>query len=160
MLLISLFVGKKGTENDGAVLLSSPSLTATIGFLPYLTQLARRPAALKYTGIYDLLPGEVKSFLDRCDARDKTETLKILAQLSWETDFTRATEALKTALGYGAEDADSILAIFSRQNSQVLELDPLVLSQSTPRMPSFRTRVDQYDRLFLKGGKGLEAADC
>ena len=133
----------------------------SMDWLPYLSQLARRPAALKYTGIYDLLPNEVKSFLiDRCDARSKRETLKVLAQLSRETDFTRATEALKTALGYGATDVDSILATFSSLNSQVLELDPLVLPKSAPRLPSFPARVNQYDRLFLKGGSALEAADC
>jgi hypothetical protein len=83
----------------------------------------------------------------------------MLAQLSRETDFYRAAEALKTALSYGAKDTDSILATFTRLNSQVLELDPLVLPRNVPRMPPFQARVDHYDRLFLKGGKTREAAD-
>lgn len=81
----------------------------------------------------------------------------MLAELSRETDFTRAAGALETALRYGASDIDSILATFNCMNSQVVELDPLVLPPSTPQMPSFHPQVDQYDRLFLKGGKGLEA---
>ncbi|MFZ5898941.1 MAG: Mu transposase domain-containing protein, partial [Bacillota bacterium] len=131
----------------------------SMDWLPYLTQLARRPAALKYTGIYNLLPGEVKTFLDRCDGRGKRETLQVLARLSREADFTRATEALKAALDYGAKDVDSILATFSRLNSQVLELDPLVLPNSVPQMPSCRPRIDHYDR-FLKGGRNLETTNC
>lgn len=34
----------------------------SMDWLPYLNQLARRPAALKYTGIYDLLPSTVRFF--------------------------------------------------------------------------------------------------
>jgi hypothetical protein len=114
---------------------------------------------LKYTGIYDLLPGRVRSFLDECDARGKRDILGVLATLSRKTDFTRAARALETALDYGAGDTDSILATFNRMNSQVVELDPLVLPPSTPQMPSVRPQVDQYDRFFLKGGEGLEASD-
>jgi len=124
----------------------------SMDWLPYLDQLARRPAALKYTGIYDLLPEKVRSFLDQLSARGKRETLKVLAALSRETDFTRATKALETALSYGAGDPDSILATFNRINSQVVELDPLVLPPSTPRIPAVHPRVDQYDRFFLKEG--------
>lgn len=131
----------------------------SMDWLPYLNQLARRPAALKYTGIYDLLPSTVRSFLDECNARGKGETLRVLAELSRETDFIQATGALETALRYGVGDTDSILAIFNRINSKVVELDPLVLPPSTPRMPSVHPQVDQYDRLFLKGGTGLEAKD-
>ena len=121
-------------------------------WLPYLNQLARRPAALKYTGVYDLLPKKVRSFLDQCDTRGKGETLRVLAKLSRETDFTRAAKALEAALNYGAADTDSILATFNRMNSQVTELDPLILPPSIPQMPSVRPQVDQYDQLFLKGG--------
>ncbi len=131
----------------------------SMDWLPYLNQLARRPAALKYTGIYDLLPGKVRSFLDVCDARGKRDILGVLATLSRDTDFTRAAMALETALDYGAGDTDSILATFNRMNSQVVELDPLVLPPSTPQMPPVRPQVDQYDRLFLKGGAGLETGD-
>ena len=70
----------------------------SMDWLPYLNQLARRPSALKYTGIYDLLPEKVRSFLDKCDARGKGKTLKVLAALSRETDFTRAAEALELSL--------------------------------------------------------------
>jgi transposase len=129
-------------------------------WLPYLTQLANRPAALKYTGVYDLLPLDVKAFLDQCDHRAKKETLQTLARLSREADFTRATAALRAALDCGTGDVDSILATFSRLNSQVLELAPLVLPHSVPGMPSATSRVDLYDQLFLKGGQTIESADC
>lgn len=124
----------------------------SMDWLPYLTQLSKRPAALKYSGVYDLLPLDVQAFLDQCDHRGKKETLQVLARLSREADFTRATEALRAALDHDTGDVDSILATFSRLNSQVLELAPLVLPHSVPGMPPATPRVDLYDHLFLKGG--------
>jgi transposase len=37
-----------------------------MNWLPYLTQLSRRPMALKYSGIYKLLPEPVQLFFDSC----------------------------------------------------------------------------------------------
>ena len=121
-------------------------------WLPYLTQLARRPSALKYTGIYQLLPEAVQKFLTTCDRQTKKETLKILAKLSEESGFDKATEALKVTLEHGACDTDSLLAMFARLNSDILNLDPLTLSTNVPEMPSLKSDVTKYDSLFLKGG--------
>lgn len=49
----------------------------SMDWLPYLNQLANRPAALKYTGIYDLLPEKVQAFLDQCSTQGKKEILKV-----------------------------------------------------------------------------------
>lgn len=132
----------------------------SMDWLPYLTQLSRRPAALKYSGIYELFPQEVNSFLDGLSIPGKKDILTALARLSKEADFPRAITALKTAVEYGAEDADSIIATFSRLNSQAMELQPLALAPSVPQMPSYVPCIDDYDKLFLKGGKGVETANC
>ena len=121
-------------------------------WLPYLSQLARRPRALKYTGIYELLPKEVNTLLNSCDDKDKKEILKILAKLSIEAGFDKATLALKNAIGYGAKDAESIMAMFNRLNSKVVELEPLALQSSIPCVPSFTPGIDEYDRLILQRG--------
>ncbi|MGB4618408.1 MAG: IS21 family transposase [Dethiobacteria bacterium] len=123
----------------------------SMDWLPYLTQLSRRPAALKYTGIYPMLPEPVQEFLNTCDYEAKKETLKVLARLSIESGFEKAAEALQAALEHGARDAESIKAVFSRLNSEILNLDPLVLPASVPEMPPVKVNVDKYDRLFLKG---------
>src|SRR5690554_1035515 len=124
----------------------------SMDWLPYLTQLSRRPAALKYTGIYPMLPEPIQDFLDNCDYPSKKETLTVLAKLSEVNGFNKATEALLVALEHGVSDADSIIAMFSRVNSEILDLDPLVLPASVPGMPQVQVNVDEYDRLFLSGG--------
>lgn len=52
----------------------------SMDWLPYLTQLSRRPAALKYTGIYPMLPGPLRNFLDSCDHSAKKAALTVLAE--------------------------------------------------------------------------------
>lgn len=124
----------------------------SMDWLPYLTQLSRRPAALKYTGIYPMLPEPIQDFLSSCDYPCKKETLKVLAKLSEASGFNKATEALLAALEHGVSDADSIKAVFSRLNSEVLNLDPLILPATVPDMPTVKPNVENYDRLFLERG--------
>jgi transposase len=124
----------------------------SMDWLPYLAQLARRPAALKYTGIYPMLPEPIQDFLDNCDYSSKKEALTVLAKLSEASGFNKATEAFLTALEHGVSDADSIIAMFSRLNCEVLDLDPLILPASVPDMPQVQANVAEYDRLFLSEG--------
>jgi hypothetical protein len=126
----------------------------SMDWLPYLTQLSRRPAALKYTGIYTMLPEPLQNFLDNCDYPNKKTVLTVLAELSGASGFEKATEALLAAVEHGASDADSVKAIFSRLNSEVLNLDPLVLPANIPDLPQMSTNVGNYDRLFLGNNHG------
>ncbi|MGI6709589.1 conserved hypothetical protein [anaerobic digester metagenome] len=57
-------------------------MAESMDWLPYLTQLSRRPAALKYTGIYPMLPDPVREFLSSCDYQAKKEVLRVLARLN------------------------------------------------------------------------------
>ena len=126
----------------------------SMDWLPYLTQLSRRPAALKYSGIYPMLPGPLQGFLGSCDHPSKKAALTVLAELSETSGFSKATEALLAALEYGASDADSIKAMFSRINGEVLNLAPLILPANVPDLPKVDANVADYDRLFLGGNHG------
>lgn len=103
-----------------------------------------------------MLPEPVQEFLNTCDYATKRETLKVLARLSIQSGFEKAAEAVQTALEHGAFDVESIKAIFSRLNNEILNLDPPVLPTSVPKMPPAKVDVGCYDRLFLKGGSGYE----
>lgn len=98
----------------------------------------------------------MQDFLSNCDYQTQKEVLKVLARLSVESGFHKAAEALQAALECGAYDADSIVAMFSRLNSEILNLDPLVLPSTVPDMPPAKVDVGHYDRLFLKGGGSYE----
>lgn len=123
----------------------------SMDWLPYLTQLSKRPAALKYTGVYHLFTPTVQSFFERCEQTKRKEILRLLAQLSEQTSFDKAVEALETAIEHGVQDTDSILVTFARLNNSLLALEPFVPPNSLPDVPSLEPKISTYD-LFLKGG--------
>ena len=126
-------------------------LQESFDWLPYLTQLSRRPAALKYVEIYDLFSEPLKGFLDQCETEVKKGTIKLLADLSQQSDFSKAMQAIEAAILHGAEDTDSMLAVFRRQNSETVDLSPYMPPVNVPKMPTFTPQVRCYDELFLKG---------
>ena len=120
----------------------------SMNWIPYLTQLSRRPAALKYTGIYGLFPSPLQEFLEQSDRSSKKETLKILAELSEDTGFLSAVEAFLAALERGAKDSDSVLAIFRRLSTESFEFSPVLLPSDIPELPPLKNKALDYD-LFL-----------
>ena len=119
-------------------------------WLPYLTQLSRRPAALKYTGIYPMLPNEIQQFLDSCSYQAKKDTLRILAKLTEKSSFSQATQAVRAVIVHNARDVDSVVAMFNRLNSDIVDLDPMVLPANVPEIPPVKPNLNNYDRMFLR----------
>lgn len=118
-------------------------------WLPYLNQLAKRPAALKYTGIYAMLPQEVRGFLDSCTHPLRKKALKTLTDLTRKSNFDKAAQAVRAVISLGVNDTDSIMAAFNRLNGNLIELDPIALPTHTPSMPKLNARLGAYDSIFL-----------
>jgi hypothetical protein len=121
-------------------------------WIPYLTQLARSPGALKYTGIYRLLPDPVQQWLDHCERADRGRALKLLAELTGEAGFGAACEAFRWAAEHQAHDIDSVMALHARLTRQLPELGLLSLSPAVPRLNPLPVDAGAYDRLFLPAG--------
>ncbi|QAT63302.1 hypothetical protein EQM13_17910 [Acidilutibacter cellobiosedens] len=51
-------------------------------WLPYLRQLAKRPGALKYSGIYNIMPENMKKYLDKCKKSERWKILSVIAILT------------------------------------------------------------------------------
>jgi len=81
-----------------------------------------------------MLPQEVQVFLDSCSYQAKKETLRVLAQLSEKSSFSKAAEAVRSVILHGARDADSIVAMFNRLNGDITDLAPMVLPASVPEI--------------------------
>lgn len=127
-------------------------------WLPYLTQSSRRPAASKYTGIYPMLSKDLQEFLDSCNYQAKKETLRILAKLSERDSFSKAAEAVKSAVLHRARDADSIVAMFNRLNTGITDLAPIILPTSIPEIPPSKPNLSSYDHILFEGGsEGCES---
>src|SRR5690606_32641231 len=68
---------------------------------PYLSLMAKRPNALKYTDFYEKMPKEWKTYFSACTVQEKKDALQLLAVLLKEHEFEVSTQALRLASQYG-----------------------------------------------------------
>lgn len=122
-------------------------------WLPYLTHLARSPAALKYTGIYNMLPTVLQDFLENCDKSDKGKILRTIAALTENSSFDSAVKTVETAILYGTKDTDSLVNLHRHLHGSNKELPPLSLTDRIPRLAPAVPNLAAYDAgLSGKGG--------
>jgi transposase len=120
-------------------------------WLPYLNQLSRKPGALKYTPVYQMLPQNLQQHLQSVTKKECGRILKTLAKLAGTHGFDIAVEATSKAFESGVKDPDSIIATFNRINSIDLDLKPVGLPDDIPAIPPVSYNGTVYDA-FLKGG--------
>lgn len=121
-------------------------------WLPYLTQLSRSPNALKYTGIYPMLPQSLKEYLDRCNHSDRGKVLRAIAGLTTQSSFESALETVDNALQYSATDIDSLLSLHHRIYDKALEPAPLRLAEHIPQLERVTPDLAAYDAGLEKAG--------
>lgn len=120
-------------------------------WLPYLQQLSRRPAALKYSGIYKMFPKEMQLYLDKCTKQDTGKILQTIASLTENSGFDAAVDTVKTALCYNAMDVESLVNLHRKLHSNVIELPPMHIPGQVPKLDPVHTDFTGYDNA-LKGG--------
>ena len=120
-------------------------------WLPYLKQLSIRPRALKYSGIYELMPPALQLFLEGCSNSETGKVLKILAELTDRTGFDSAINTVNQALCYGASDADSLKNLYRRLYADVPELPPMPLGPGIPDVGQMPANLVAYDAFLKKG---------
>lgn len=117
-------------------------------WLPYLTQLSRCPGALKYSGIFKMLPTPLQEYLSGINKQSQGKVLKVLARLSEEGGFERAVDSVAEAVRRGREDIDSLLVLHDYlqplHGSQTMDVSQLDL----PQLPTFLFPVSQYDDML------------
>ncbi len=122
-------------------------------WLPYLNQLARCPGALKYTGIYQMLPQPVKEYMEDLSKQDKGKVLKAIANITQKSSFEKAVETVGAALSYGATDVDSLINLHSRLHEKVLKLEPISLPEHIPQLNRYVPNLMAYDKSLKAGEK-------
>ena len=122
-------------------------------WLPYLTQLSRSPNALKYTGIYPLLPESLKTYLDKCGRSDKGKILRVIAALTERNGFKGALETVDHALKYAATDIDSLINLHNRLYDQVPDLAPMALTGNIPELKRVTSNLAAYDARLERAGE-------
>jgi len=124
----------------------------SMDWLPYLKQLSMRPRALKYSGIYDLMPAHMKQFMAGLSNAETGKVLKVLAELTDRTGFDSALNTVREALGYGASDAESLKSLYRRIYADVPELPPMPLDSRIPYVGPMKSNIADYDAFLKRGG--------
>ena len=121
-------------------------------WLPYLSTLAKRPNALKYTGFYHELPDPWQEYLSDLDYAEKKKSLHLLVRMINETDMDTATICLLETMDSGKADADSILLSYRRLTEPSFN-DFLPLISAGINSPAiYIPDLTCYD-VFLKAGE-------
>lgn len=124
----------------------------SMDWLPYLKQLSFRPRALKYSGIYDMMPPKMKQFLESCSSTETGKVLKVLVELTDRTGFDSALSTINHALDYGTTDADSLKNLYRRLYADIPELPPMPLGSEIPVVGQMTSNLISYDLFLKKGG--------
>lgn len=123
-------------------------------WLPYLTQLSRRPGALKYSGIYQMLPEKMRQYLEKCDKSDTGKVLRMISSLTEMNGFENAIKTIDNALQYEVTDTDSLLNLHKRIHGNYIALPPIHLSDNIPELSSVISDFKAYDlKLGRPGGR-------
>ena len=120
----------------------------SMDWLPYISLMAKRPNALKYTGFYQELPEIWQNYLSDLPPEKKREALLTLNTILQKHDIAAATDALVISLDVGVKDSDSILASYYRLTNKVQQLQPMQFKNPYIKVPSFQTDNAKYDSLF------------
>ena len=121
-------------------------------WIPYLEQLSIRPGALKYTGIYQMMPIPLQQYMDLCSKSERGTLLKAILKISKASDFSKAVNAVSEAVSYGAVDPDSLMAIHSRMMMPEFKPKPLSLPEKVPSLKMIKSNAEAYDELLKKAG--------
>lgn len=123
----------------------------SMNWYPYLSVMAHRPMALKYTGFYQQLPDPLKDYLEECQYSNKAAALRLLCKFTTESDIDTAVRAFTSTLESGVKDLDSILTTYYRLTRTIPELDQMALPNSIPQIVPYVPNATAYDELLLAG---------
>jgi len=124
---------------------------SVMDWIPYLTEISRKPRSLFNTGIFFMMPESMQDYMKKCSSSDRGKVLKILAEQTMRTGFDSALNTVKQALAYQATDPDSLQNLYRRLYSDVPLLPPLPSQDGVPEIIQMPVDLSAYDAA-LKGG--------
>lgn len=124
----------------------------SMDWLPYLSQLSKRPGALKYTPILKMLPDNLQQHLQAATKSDCGKILKTIVELTKRNGFEQAIYAVNKAFESGVSDHDSIVATYNRLQSLGVVLPQIKIPNGTPKLPMNTHGGSDYDSL-MHGGR-------
>ena len=121
-------------------------------WLPYLKYIAKKPRSLKNSGIYDMMPENMRFYLDKCPSTERGQILRVLSELTDRTGFGSAIQTVNQAIQFQAVDADSLKNLYRRLYADIPQLPPLKSQAGVPNVIQMPVNLAGYDAFFQGGG--------
>ena len=122
--------------------------TKSMIWQPYLSLMAKRPTALKYTTFYNQLPDAWQKYLHECTVEEKKKALLLLSTILKSNRLEIATEALEIASERCHPSSEAIKQVFHQLVHGRGHRQTLKLKSSVPAMPLAERGMNQYDAFF------------
>ena len=124
----------------------------SMDWLPYLTQLSRRPRALKYTPVYEMMSDLLRHWIDARPPGETGTALALLAELTRRGGFHSACQAVSNSIACGVTDVDSLVALYDRLTRDFALLEASVTGEHRVDAPRVAFHPERYDQM-LSGGR-------
>lgn len=131
----------------------------SMDWLPYLKQLSIRPRALKYSGIYEMMPTALKTYLENCDPEATGHLLRTVAELTDHSSFDCVMGAVEQALQCGTMETDSLRSLHRRIHTDVPNLPDMELPPGLPLLQPGRPNLAAYDVALLREVQDVESGN-
>ncbi len=114
----------------------------------YLTLIARRPRALKYTTFFDELPKDVGDFFAHSDIPETKKALQFLAERSDVDGYAKSIATFDKAVSMGASDSDSLTSIYRFLIDEKLPKASKGTTTSFPQEAEYKVDLEDYMSLI------------
>lgn len=120
---------------------------------PYLSVLAKRPNALKYTGFFESIDKDTRKFLNAQDLPSKKAILKELAKSSEAWGIHKTLLGIDKAIKLGAKDADTLISAFHFTMNIPGKVPKNRVPENLPKTEEYVLSLSEY-------GKFMEVGRC
>lgn len=118
----------------------------SIKHLDFIDMVKLRPRALKYSGIYGLLPESWQAYLENQDKESLKEAFNILKEILLEDDLAYADKVMKEALKHGSQRPEALRITYKRlKENRSIYQDKIYLPND---LPFLEVDIGEYDKLL------------
>lgn len=110
-----------------------------------------RPNALKYSGIYLLLQGSLKDYLETLDKESLKDAFNALKLILLEVDLNYADRVLKEIMKHDSTSPEAILVTYKRLKENIAIYDDEICLPSD--LPSYDVDTLEYDMFLREAAK-------
>lgn len=117
----------------------------SINYIDFIDMIKVRPNALKYSGIYSLLPKSWRNYLKSLDKESLKQAFNVLKAILLEDDLDYADKVLKETMKHDSVSPEAIEITYKRLKENLTVYEGKICFPSD--LPLYRVDISQYDML-------------